>query len=262
MTVLANLSMVAVYSVHYMVVSSIQNLTTSFVSGMEALFGDMLAKKERNLLDKSFGHYEAMISAVSIILLGTTLVMITPFICIYTAQVSDTDYNAPAFAALLTLTSIVYCFRMPYHSAIIAAGHFRQTQFAAYGEAIINIGLSIVLVKPFGLSGVAIATFLATVFRFVYYAVYLTKNILNRSIGLFIKREIVNALCLLGVVFLGKLILRCFDIKDYIIWAVCGILVVLMAVILVIVFYMIFYRDEIGAILRKMRPLNLKNVKK
>ena len=71
---------------------------------------------------------------------------------------------------------------------IIAAGHFKQTKIAAYGEAILNLTVSIILVFNFGLIGVAIGTVIATLFRFVYYAYYLSKNIFYRSISRFIKR--------------------------------------------------------------------------
>ena len=49
LTWLADLASVAVYSVYHMITSQIQNLTSSFSSGMEALFGylSLLGREER-----------------------------------------------------------------------------------------------------------------------------------------------------------------------------------------------------------------------
>ena len=84
LTVLADLTTVAVYSVYHMVVAQIQNVTASFSSGMEAIFGDMLAKKETEQLKRTFRYYETLLSFISLILFSVTAVMIVPFVNIYT----------------------------------------------------------------------------------------------------------------------------------------------------------------------------------
>ncbi len=70
---------------------------------------------------------------------------------------------------------------------VIAAGHFKQTQIAAYGEAMINVIFSVLLVSKFGLVGVAVGTLLATLFRLFYYVIYLSSHICFRNVGLFIR---------------------------------------------------------------------------
>ena len=62
LTVLTNLRVVAVYSVYNMIVSQIQNFTISFTSGMESVFGDLLARNEKYQIHKSFCTYETIIS--------------------------------------------------------------------------------------------------------------------------------------------------------------------------------------------------------
>jgi peptidoglycan biosynthesis protein MviN/MurJ (putative lipid II flippase) len=88
----------------------------------------------------------------------------------------------------------------------LAAGHFKQTRNGAFIEAAINIILSIVLVIFYGLVGVAIAILCAMLFRTIQYAVYLSRNILHRSIGHFINRCLVNFLAMAIIIILAKLI--------------------------------------------------------
>ncbi len=245
LTCLMNLRFVAVYSVYNMVVSHIQSLTSSFVSGMEAVFGDMLAKGEQEQLHRTFNLYETIISVASVVLFSVTAVLIVPFVRLYTAGITDADYHAPVFAILLILSALCYCLRMPYHSLVIAAGHFKQTSAAAYGEALLNILISVLLVMRYGLVGVAVGTLVATGFRFVYYVVYLSRNIFSRKIAFFLKRILINSASVLVSILTGNFVISLFDISNYLIWAVCGVVVTVIAAIVTIILNFSFYRNTL-----------------
>lgn len=249
LTFFGNLTSVAVYAVYNMVVGSIQNLTVSFVTGMEALFGEMLAKNEIKLLHKAFDRYETLISFISLVMYGTTASMIVPFVRVYSMNVTDANYIAPLFSFLLTVASFTYCLRTPCHAITIAAGHFKQTQVAAYAEAIINIVVSAVMVKRFGLVGVAIGTVLAVSFRFVYYVVYLSKNIFYRGVRLFVKRCIVNVVCFTIIFVLSSSILSFFKIQNYLHFFALTLLVMSVSILIATIFNYIFYKASFTGIL-------------
>lgn len=253
LTLFSNLSAVAVYSIYNMIIANVQNLSLSFVSGMEAMFGDMLAKKEYPQLHKTFSTYEIIISVVSVVMFSVTIVLITPFIHLYTAGISDANYHEPLFAVLLTLSAVCYCLRMPYHSLVIAAGHFRQTAVAAYGEAMLNIVLSILLVLNFGLPGVAIGTLTATCFRFVYYVIYLSKRIFYRKPSLFFKRLAVNVMSFVCSCGLNSWIISFVELHNYIRWAMCGMLAVIVAGVIAVGVNLLFYSDEFRGLFEKIK---------
>lgn len=251
LTCFSDLKAVAVYSVYHMVVANIQNLVSSFVAGMEALFGDMLAKKEYEQLSRSFETYETIVSVVAVILLSVTAVMILPFVRIYTANISDANYEAPIFALLLILSALAYCLRMPYHSMVIAAGHFKQTQIAAYGEAAINVSLSVLMVRRFGLVGVAAGTLTATVFRWIYYVVYLSRKILLRRIWLFMKRVFINIVAFLLAFFVGMKVVDFFAITNYGIWMLGGVVAAIIALLVCAAANLLFYPKICGKLLKR-----------
>lgn len=251
LTCLLDLKAVAVYSVYNMVISNIQNIAASFVSGMEALFGDMLAKKEDARLNVTFGMYETIGSVVGVMLFSVTCVMILPFIRIYTAGMTDADYEAPLFALLMILSALVYVLRMPYHSMVIAAGHFRQTQLAAYGEAIINVILSVLLVTRMGLAGVAIGTIAATSFRLIYYVIYLSRNLLKRRISLFVKRSCVNAIAFVAVCLVGSKVTGFFSITNYGTWMLCGGVTAIIALMVCGTVNLLYYRQDCMKLIRR-----------
>lgn len=125
---------------------------------------------------------EWVIHTLSVFLFSCTIVLIVPFIKVYTKGITDANYNVPLFAALLTIANMTHSLRSPYSIAILTSGHYKQTQRCYIADAAINIVISVVLVIKFGLAGVAIGTIAAMLYQTVWMAVYAYKNILHREI--------------------------------------------------------------------------------
>ena len=248
LTLFGNLRAVSVYGVYALVTNAVQNIATSFSSGMEAVFGDMYAKGEKQTLQDTFGMYDTLMSIISTILFGTTMALIIPFVTLYTKGVTDADYIQPLFGVMLAAAGLIYCLRSPYHNMIIASGQFRQTNAASYGESIINIALSVILVVRFGLVGVAIGTVVATLYRSAFYAIYLSKNVLNRSLMLWLRREALNAVIVVATVLLGRALVANREITSYVQWALYGCVVGIGAVLLTLGGNWLLYRRDLKAI--------------
>lgn len=256
LTLFGNLMAVSVYSVYNMVTSAVQSISSSFSTGMESVFGDMYARSEMKTLMKTFSTYETLVSIISTFLFSTTIVLISPFILIYTSNVNDTNYYEPIFGILLCTACLLFCLRTPYHNMVIAAGHFKQTNAASYGESIINIVSSVVLVIRFGLIGVAIGTVVAMSYRFIYYAVYLSKKIIKRPFVLWIKRELINFMVALSISFIGERVIHNMIISTYIQWVRAAVLISIIAGIITFMYNIIFYQDECISIWRHLKKNN------
>ena len=194
LTLFSTLYSVSVYNVYNLIVTGMRQIVYSFTRGVQALFGNMLAKDESQTLDRTFGLIEWGLHTITTLAFCLTGILIVPFVRVYTKGITDADYIVPLFAILITVAIASYCYRLPYSIMVLAAGHFKQTQWSAVVEMAINIVVSIVLVFFFDLIGVAIGTFVAMTYRTVYYAFYLRKNILFRSIKYFIKHIAVDVL--------------------------------------------------------------------
>nr|WP_321262489.1 polysaccharide biosynthesis C-terminal domain-containing protein [uncultured Sphaerochaeta sp.] len=196
LTLFSTLNTVSVYSVHFMVVNSIKKIVLSLTSGVGALFGSMLSNGEIKKLNQVYDKFEWMIHTFVVLVFTITGILITPFIAVYTADITDATYIYPLFAVLLTMAQALYCLRLPYNQLVLAAGHFKETQRSAIIEASLNIIISIVLVRRFGLIGVAIGTFIAMAYRTFYLVWYLSRNIIRRSLKHFLLHCLVDALSL------------------------------------------------------------------
>lgn len=242
LTLFSNLINVSIYSVYHNVVYGIQNLVTAFTSGLQALLGDMYAKKERELLVSTFGRFEWLIHVLIEIAFGCTLVLIIPFVKVYTADITDANYINIPFAILITLAQASYCLRLPYNIMVMAAGHYKQTQVSAIIEAIINIVVSVSFVFRFGVIGVAIGTVAAMTYRSTYLAWYLSQNILNRNLFYYFKHVAVDVL----VFALIYTICGAFpaNISTYFEWIMLAIKYALLSILIIAVVNILFYFRE------------------
>lgn len=201
LTLLSTLENVSVYAVYHLVVNGVKQIVLSTTNGMQAMLGNMLAKNEMEELNQSFDFIEWLLHTLVTFVFTLTAILIVPFVRVYTMGVTDANYLVPAFACLITLAQASYCLRLPYNIMVLAAGHYKQTQWSAIVEAAINVVLSVILVFHFGLIGVAIGTIAAMAYRTIYLAWYLSIDILFRKIRYFIEHIAVDALSA-GLIFL------------------------------------------------------------
>ena len=242
LTLFSNLINVSIYSVYHNVVYGIQNLVTAFTSGLQALLGDMYAKKEHKLLVSTFGRFEWLIHVLIEIAFGCTLVLIIPFVKVYTADITDANYINIPFAVLITLAQASYCSRLPYNIMVMAAGHYKQTQASAIIEAIINVVVSVSFVFRFGIIGVAIGTVAAMTYRSTYLAWYLSHNILNRKLFYYFKHIAVDVLAFVLIYAICSAFPA--DISTYFEWFILAIKYALMSILIIAVVNILFYFRE------------------
>ena len=179
LTVFTNMLEVSVYSVYNMVVHGLQRMIYSLTNGLEAAFGNMIAKKEMDALNENLSVVENLMYTVSTFLYTSAALLILGFVRIYTSRVNDVDYIRPLFAYIIILAQFCSNVRRPYQLVVQAAGHYRQTRNGAIIEPVLNLTLSVILVIRFGMVGVAVGTLAAAVFRTVQYSHYMRTHIIT-----------------------------------------------------------------------------------
>ncbi|SMP65700.1 Membrane protein involved in the export of O-antigen and teichoic acid [Sphaerochaeta associata] len=246
LTVFSSFSLVSVYSVYYLVVNSIKKILISFTSGFQALFGNMLSNNELSKLNQAFEKFEWIMHTFVTIFFTCTGILIIPFIIVYTATITDYEYVYPVFGILLVVAHALYCIRLPYNQLVLAAGHFKETQTSAIIEASINIVISIVLVQAYGLIGVALGTLVAMLYRTVYLAWYLSKNIIKRTLRHFYLHIVVDAISVVTMVCATQWIT--LSSISFFAWFVMALKVVLICSIVSFLVNAVFYPRLLKAI--------------
>ena len=188
LSLLGSLHAVSVYSVYHTVINVLEQLLASFSSGLSGLVGRLIARKAIRELNRIVDRYEACSNVLATGVATVCAILILPFVSIYTGGVTDVQYRQPLFAILMIAGSYAYSIRHPFGCVVSAAGHYRQTRAGAVGEVVINLALSLILVKPLGLVGMALGTFAAMSFRTLHTVWYLSKHILHRPVWRFLLR--------------------------------------------------------------------------
>ncbi len=194
-TVFLGIKEVSVYSVHYTVANTMRKAVIAVSSGTTAAFGNMIAKEETDNLKRRFSQFELLIFVLGTILFTTTAILFVPFISIYTRGVEDVNYIRPGFAIIFCIAEFFACTKLPYEQLVFAAGKFKATKKGAYIEAILNIVISVILVKPLGLIGILVGTTFAVVYRMMRYNIFISQNLIDRSPLLILYKILYTCIC-------------------------------------------------------------------
>lgn len=250
LSLFSTLENVSIYSVYALITNGVKQIVSSFTTGLMSWFGEMIAKNKLKELNDKFGFVEWLIHTIVVVMFTNTAILIVPFVSIYTMGVNDANYYTPLFACLLTLAAASHSLRIPYNMVIMAAGHFKETQTSAIIEVVLNIAISIVLVKKYGLIGVAIGTFISMFYRTCYFVGYLSKNIICRSIKIYFGHVMVDVLSV-ACILKGTKVFSLTELT-YIGWFGMAIKVFLVSLIICIIINMLFYKRYLVICKRKI----------
>lgn len=204
---LQDLKIVSVYVLYNsfveMVATMIQNVNNGFIYRLGQLYNS-----DRSSHDRLFNCYESYYMAFSFAAYCVTFMFLMPFMKLYTAGITDTNYLLTYMPLLFVVYKTIVSGRSACGSLITYAGHFKQTRWHAVLEAAINLGLSILCIvffeKNYGLGvyGTLIGTICALIFRANVMIVYANRRILNRPVAITYLKFIVNAFTMLTLCYL------------------------------------------------------------
>lgn len=243
LTFLTKLSEVSVYSVYGMITRGVKSFVQAFSGGIDASFGDMIVKNENTILNKNFSIYEFFHYTICTIFYTCTLLLIVPFVRVYTSGITDVNYIRPAFGHLIVISEFIWAIRLPYSTITLAAGHFKETRKGAWVEAISNIIISIILVIKFGIVGVAIGTIVAMTIRTVEFIYHANKYILKRNIFVSIKKIITIILETIIIILIVKL-LPTFVIDGYFKWLLYAVIIFCISAFITIITNLCIYKND------------------
>lgn len=181
-TIFSSLSYVSVYSIYMMAINSLRSLVMTASNSYQSALGKYYVEPDQDYFRKKFDEFQTFIWIVSLVLFNTCLLLINPFVSIYTQGVHDANYYQPIFALIIIYANMLFSIREPYRLMALSAGKFKETNFGSFMEAILNFAISIILVGRFNLVGVAIGTFIAILYRFIYFMNFFKKDVLYKSI--------------------------------------------------------------------------------
>ena len=203
---------------------------------MEAIFGSMIANGEQEELEKTYRRYKMILTLLTLTLFSAAGALVLPFVKLYTEGANDANYSQPVFAIILLMAEAIECLIWPCFNLSIAANKLKESRIGAYLEAVINLGVSFVLVLVFDpLIGVASGTLLSALFKSVYYISFSAKNVLRVKVKRLLTQFLATISILVVLSVAGMMIVIKLPLDNYLRWIACGFCTVAITTIISLV---------------------------
>lgn len=262
LTMFAGLKAVSIYSVYNMVVAGVKQILLSMTNGVQSLIGELWVRKEYEELHHFFGWVEWSVHTGTTVIFGVTALLIIPFVQVYTYGISDAVYIQPLFALLIVTANAGHCLRLPYNIMILAGGHYKQTQRSYIIAAFLNIFISVISVKKWGLVGVTIGTLVAMLYQTIWMAIYDSKNLICWPLKKFMKQISVDifTVCLMYLITNIPYIKSIFELDyiNYISWILLALKVSITYMLVTIFVNIIFYPQYMNKLMRSIKNIIVK----
>ena len=97
-----------------MLINGMRGLLYSLTGGISSYFGNVLAKGEHSLFNKTFTMFELCFHVLTVMVFGILSVVVVDFVDIYTTGISDAKiYHVPLFATLFCIAIAFRCLQLP-----------------------------------------------------------------------------------------------------------------------------------------------------
>lgn len=220
-----NMKEVSVYTVYYLVINGIKKIIVRISTGVEAALGNLKAEHDGEKLKNNFQLFEFVLNFICSFMFSCLIILIVPFVSVYTKGVTDVNYSRYVFAVVACLAELFYCLILAYTFMVQAMGTFSETKRFFYIEAVINIVSSVILVNCMGLVGVVMGTLFAMLYRTIVCARFVYRDIIKIHFSVFYKRIITTISSIFINCCIGLPIIFKLQIVYYYQWLVIAVLV-------------------------------------
>ena len=217
-----SLKYASVFSVYMLIFSGLNMICSIVSNGIYASFGDVVAKKEEEVLQKSYDVFEWGFLVMIFALYTITAILLMPFIELYTKNMTDINYVLPTLGILLVLVGLTNNIKIPARTLVIASGHFKQTKKYSVIEMLINLIGQFVFIQFFGIYGAMIGCLLSSIYRGINFIWYANKYILNISHKRVLKRSAILTAVFVAILLVSTLYIH-FNISNYLMWLIYAI---------------------------------------
>ncbi len=180
-TVFTSLKEVSVFSVYNLVLNGIASLLGIFTSGLAASFGDVIVRRQRKILKESTQQFEQTYYMVITVVYGVCLLLILPFVKLYTTDITDINYIWPWLGFLFVVRGVLNHLKVPQGMLVISAGMYRQTRWQSTIQALIAAVGGLIGGRFWGLYGIVGGLILSDIYRDIDLLFFIPKHLTKLS---------------------------------------------------------------------------------
>lgn len=241
----------SVYAIYNTIISTIRNMLISIVNGPRIYYGHLIAQKKIDKLKNDFTGFQSILNMLVYTIGFSLLLMITPFVIMYTKGVNDADYYNQVIPFVLIITMMIHTMCVPSSHIIILSGYFKESKIFQSSSFIVLI-ISIIMFTVFGENELAIISiFIAELILFVtriYFAyIHVLKYKITFTLKIFIPGLIMSLLLYYNIKYFN------FKTDNISSWLISGIIITFMFLALNLIVIIIFNSKKFNLMLRKVK---------
>ncbi|MEG0834694.1 MAG: hypothetical protein RR413_04550 [Christensenellaceae bacterium] len=248
---LLDLKAASVYSVYNLVFSAIYTLMNQVYISVGFLLGHEY-NKSIELYTKLHDAFDCFFDMLICSTMAIAYAVIIPFIKLYTSGISDVVYVNKLYPILFCGVAILTWSRYAAGNLTSLAGYAKKIGNISMIEAGINVLLSLMLIKVFGIAGALLATVVALLYKSNYLITFVNRKVLKRSPLKTYRILVPNVVLFMILVGMFEYII-CISISNYIEFMLKGIICSAIIYPLFFVFNYLFNKNEIVYIFNAMR---------
>lgn len=252
-TFVTNLLAVSVYSVYNMVVAGVGGIVGIFTSGLYANFGHVLAIGDEENTKNVYEQFEVSFHIVSTIIYSLTIVLIIPFVKIYTKGIVDVNYINVILAILMVTNGFIYNLKTPQGTMIIAAGHFKETRVQTTVQGAIALIGGLIGAIVWGLEGMMVGILLSNIYRVIDVFFYLPRHILSYKTSKSVSSASISIL--LYCLFLVLSVVSPISPTNFFEWILIAVIYGILITIIVVVAYFVAKKKVVLSIFKRVKRI-------
>ena len=256
-TIFTNLKTVSIYGIYYMVIGGINGILGVFTSGLSASFGDIIVRKQWDILKKAYQEFEFVYYNLITIVYGIAMVTIMGFINLYTKDITDTNYNIPVLGFLFVLNGLLYNIKTPQGMMVISAGLYKETKIQTTIQGGVAVVLGVLLAPKFGLIGILIGSCISNLYRDVDLIFYIPKKVTGLPVINTTKR-VIRLIINMILICIPFHIFR-LNVNNYCQWVIDAIVVGSYAILIVIISSLFFDIESCKTLFQRIKGMLNKN---
>lgn len=249
--VVRNLPLISVFSIYNMVITGLHGIMSIFSSGLSAGFGDMIVRKEYSTLRKSYQEFEVAYLTIMTIIYTTSMVMILPFVDIYTTGITDANYHLPLVGFLIVFNAFVFNIKSPQAMLLIAAGLYKESRRQTTIQGALAVVLGVLFAFFWQIEGILIACIISNIYRDIDLLFFIPKHVTSLPISNSLNRWLRSIICMIIVVLFFHI--KDFNPTGYYEWTLYAIVVALTISIVCLISDFCFDREAIIGTAKRLK---------
>lgn len=242
-TVFCSLTDVSVYAVFNIAIAGILGLLSLFSTSLFPSFGDIIARKDKSLLQSSFEKFEILYYMLLGIISTCLFLLLQNFVSIYTNGVEgNSEYSFPLLGYMMTANMLLHNIKTPQGMLVLSAGLFKETRIQTSIQGLLAIFCGAIMGYFWGIKGVILGIMISNIYRDIDLMFFIPKRVTGMKWTATFKRIVIMIIAIFVSFFCLKFCIEYTN--NWKEWIYSGVISFLVSSsIFIIMFYLAYPKD-------------------